>query len=117
MLGGQVLARVKGIIETADDGLFNFGAAPMILHEAGGLASDELRTWVDNTGNFSCQGRLLSFQDGNVRLMKNNGRTSTVPVSRLSAGDLEFVERQASAQQAVMLQTAQSFGVMPWMAN
>jgi SLA1 homology domain 1, SHD1 len=57
-----------------------------------------MRTWVDNTGRFSCEGRLVRFMDGYVRLMKDNGHTTTVPVYRLSANDLSFVNRQASAQ-------------------
>jgi hypothetical protein len=85
-----------------------FGSSPSVLREAGGLASDEMRRWVDNTGNFSCHGRLVSFLDGQVRLMKDNGHTTTVPLARLSANDLRFVERQASAQQATVLQTAQA---------
>jgi hypothetical protein len=94
-----------------------FGAAPAVLHEAGGLASEEMREWVDNTGNFSVRARLVRFLDGQVRLLKENGRTTTVALSRLSAGDLEFVNRQASAQQATVLQTAQTMIIMPWMAN
>ena len=94
-----------------------FGAAPSVLNEAGGLASNEMRQWTDNSGSFSCQGRLLSVVDSQVKLLKDNGRTSTVPIARLSSGDLEFVQRQANAQQAVMFQTAQSLSAMPWMAN
>jgi len=78
-----------------------------VLHEAGGLASTEFRTWVDNTGNFSCEARLVRFIDGQVKLLKDNGRTTTVSLSRLSDVDVRFVERQASAQQATVLQTAQ----------
>jgi hypothetical protein len=75
-----------------------FGDFGMILDEPGGLSSDALRQWVDNTGRFTCQGRLLRIADGHVRLLKDNGRTTTVPFSRLSQGDRHFVERQASAQ-------------------
>jgi hypothetical protein len=78
------------------------------LHEAGGLASAEMREWVDNTGSNSCYGRLVKFLDGQVQLIKDNGRTTTVPLARLSSGDLEFVYRQASAQQAEEFQTAQA---------
>jgi hypothetical protein len=94
-----------------------FGSAPSVLHEAGGLASDEMRQWTDNTGNFSCHGRLVRFFDGQVRLLKDNGRTTTVPLSRLSTRDLEFVNRQASAQQAEVGKTVQSPVVMPSFAN
>jgi hypothetical protein len=80
--------------ETTDDDPF-FGTS--ILREPGGLASVELRTWVDNTGDYSCRGRLVRFMDGKVRILKDNGRTTTVPLVRLSAVDLEFINRQASA--------------------
>jgi hypothetical protein len=69
-----------------------------ILREDGGLASDVNREWVDNTGKYTTRGRLVSFLDGHVRLLKENGRTTTVPLTRLSQNDLEFVNRQASAQ-------------------
>jgi hypothetical protein len=102
--------------ETEDEGgLFEFGA---ILGEPGGLASGEMRQWVDNTGQYSVNGRLVRFLDGKVRLLKENGRTTTVPLSRLSQSDLEFVHRQASAQQAeVMGHTAQASTMLPLLAN
>jgi len=107
-------AETPGEEKKADD---IFGAAPQILQEAGGLASNEMRLWTDNTGGFSCQGRLLRFVDGKVRLLKDNGRTTTVPLSRLSASDLAFVERQANAQRASGLQTAHAMSALPWMSN
>jgi hypothetical protein len=94
-----------------------FGAAPSILHEAGGLASNEMRLWTDNTGSFTCHGRMIRFADGNVRLLKDNGHTTTVPLARLSTGDLEFVNRQASAQQAEVGKTAQAPTILPTLAN
>jgi hypothetical protein len=94
-----------------------FGSAPSVLHEAGGLASNEMRQWTDNTGSFSCRGRLVRFYEGQVRLLKENGRTTTVPLARLSTGDLEFVNRQASAQQAEVGKTAHSPAMMPILAN
>ena len=84
------------------------------LHEAGGLASSEMRTWVDNTGNFSCQARMIRLVDGQVRLLKDNGHTATLPLARLSTGDIRFVERQADAQQAAVFQTAQSVSALPF---
>jgi hypothetical protein len=102
-------------IESTKDDLF--GAAEQILREAGGLSSNEHRQWVDNTGNYSCQGRLVKFLDGKVQLLKENGRTTTVALARLSAADLEFVERQASAQQATDIQTAQTADTHTLSAN
>jgi hypothetical protein len=83
--------------EGEGEDIFDLGS---ILREPGGLASAELRTWVDNTGDYSCRGRLVRFMEGKVRILKDNGRTTTVPLARLSASDLEFVNRQASAHEA-----------------
>jgi SLA1 homology domain 1, SHD1 len=88
-----------------------------VLREAGGLASNEVRVWNDNTGKFSCHGRLIQFRNGHVRLIKDNGRTTTVPLARLSNRDLEFVNRQAAAQQAEVGKTAHAPAVLPGFAN
>jgi hypothetical protein len=77
-----------------------FGNAGSILSQPGGLASLELRQWNDNTGQHSCRGRMIKMLDGKVQLLKDNGRTSTVPFSRLSSDDLAFVHRQASAKRS-----------------
>jgi hypothetical protein len=103
--------------ESTDDTDDIFGASRGILREPGGLASHELRLWIDNTGNYSTRGRLISLLEGHVRLLKENGRTTTVPLSRLSVGDLEFVHRQASARQAEAYQTAQTLVPVPELAN
>jgi len=94
-----------------------FGRSRDILRQPGGLASTEMRTWVDNTGNYSCRGRIVRFLDGHVRLLKDNGRTTTVPLHRLSRSDLEFVYRQARAQQREGIQTVQLPVVMPPLDN
>lgn len=91
----------------ADDDFF--GSLERVLGEPGGLASSQLRRWVDDSGNYSCRGRLIRVLDGKVKLMKDNGRTTTVPLGRLSQRDLDFVHRQASAQQSQTVdQTAQA---------
>ena len=77
-----------------------FGNAGSILSQPGGLASVELRQWNDNTGHHSCRGRMIKMLDGKVQLLKDNGRTSTVPFSRLSSDDMAFVHRQASAKRS-----------------
>jgi len=77
-----------------------FGKSQSILEMPGGLASHELRRWVDDTGMFSCRGRLVRVLDGKVQLLKDTGRTTTVPMNRLSQSDFQFVTRQASAQKA-----------------
>ena len=52
------------------------------------------RTWVDNTGRYSVQGRLLLIRDNAVQIMKSNGRTTTVPFDRLSSNDRKYVSVQ-----------------------
>lgn len=100
--------------ESTDD---IFGAMERILHEAGGLASNEMRVWVDNTGSYSVNARLIRFANGHVQLLKENGRTTTVPLNRLSGSDLRFVNRQTNAQRATTMQTAQVSATMPGLAN
>ena len=51
-----------------------------------------MRGWNDNTGTFAVQGRLIAIFDNHVRLLKDNGRTTTVPVRRLSKEDRAYVE-------------------------
>jgi hypothetical protein len=55
------------------------------------LASADLRVWIDNTGGFSTEGRLTEIGDDFVRLTKTNGRTCTVPMSRLCPADTVYV--------------------------
>jgi hypothetical protein len=79
-----------------------------VLEQPGGFDSLSLRHWVDSTGSYTVDARLVAVGEGNVRLLKANGRTTTVPFSRLSNEDLEFVNAQASARSAQdMTRTAQ----------
>jgi hypothetical protein len=55
-----------------------------------------MRNWVDNTGTFSVQGKLIAILDGKVRLLKDNGRTTTVPLRRLSQSDVDYVQAVAT---------------------
>jgi len=52
-----------------------------------------LRQWTDNSGQYQVQGRLILIMDGKVRLLKETGRTTTVPLDRLSTADRAYVER------------------------
>jgi hypothetical protein len=56
-----------------------------------------LRLWTDDSGLFQVQGRLIAILDGKVRILKTTGRTTTVPLARLSRADRAYVE-QVSAQ-------------------
>ena len=51
-----------------------------------------MRQWVDDSGTFRVQGRLILILEGKVRLLKETGRTTTVPLQRLSEADRAYVE-------------------------
>ena len=50
-----------------------------------------MRQWVDHSGTFRVQGRLILILEGKVRLLKETGRTTTVPMERLSDADQRYV--------------------------
>ncbi|TVS14282.1 MAG: hypothetical protein EA424_19975, partial [Planctomycetaceae bacterium] len=52
-----------------------------------------MRNWVDNTGHFEVEARLVVIMDESVRLLKDNGRTTTVPMYRLSQQDQQYVQQ------------------------
>jgi len=54
----------------------------------------EVRVWTDNTGHYRTVGRLVKISPTHVRLLKDNGRFSTVAKDRLSQADLAYVEKQ-----------------------
>jgi hypothetical protein len=52
-----------------------------------------MRTWTDSTGTFEIVGRVHDISVGSVRLLKENGRFTTVPMHRLSAADQDYVDQ------------------------
>ena len=57
----------------------------------GQTSRDGMRVWTDNTGGYQTVGRLVVIAKTHVRLLKDNGRYSTVPLTRLSERDVEYV--------------------------
>ena len=55
----------------------------------------ELRVWTDVTGKHQVTAQLFEKLDGKVRLLKTNGRFSTVSLSKLSVGDREYLAESA----------------------
>ena len=55
------------------------------------VVTNDVRSWVDNTGLYKVRGRVSSITDSHVRLIKENGRYSTVPLRRLSPSDYRHV--------------------------
>ncbi len=56
-------------------------------------APNALRVWTDDTGNYRVNARLVSVGETTVRLLKDTGKYTTVPMGRLSRIDLDFVLR------------------------
>ncbi|MDG2222327.1 MAG: SHD1 domain-containing protein [Rubripirellula sp.] len=61
-------------------------------HRVVSLDDTRSRTWIDNTGQFSTNGRLIEIQANTVRLLKDNGRTCTVSHERLCSADAVYVQ-------------------------
>lgn len=59
-------------------------------------APSAFRTWRDSTGKFSVGATLVEKTKTHVVPRKRDGSTVTVPITTLSAADVEFVRRQAS---------------------
>ena len=60
----------------------------------GGLASKEFKTWVDDTGAYSIEGRLVKITDEAAHILTAAGYTAIVPMGRLSVNDRDFVAMQ-----------------------
>jgi len=56
------------------------------------LQETSARVWIDNTSSFRTEGRLIEIYDGFVRLRKTNGKTCSVPMSRLCDADRAYVD-------------------------
>ena len=57
---------------------------------------DGMRVWIDNTGKYRVHARLISVGNNSVLLLKDSGKYTTVPFSRLSMADLAFVRSQST---------------------
>ncbi|HUP80950.1 MAG TPA: SHD1 domain-containing protein, partial [Pirellula sp.] len=56
----------------------------------------EFRQWIDNSGAYQVKARLAVIYVDKVKLMKENGKFTTVPLSRLSDADFGYVSWVAS---------------------
>jgi len=63
-------------------------------------AARQFRTWTDNTGKHHTRARILVMLEGKIRLLMESGRTTTVPLKRLSKDDLKFVENYVRTLEA-----------------
>ncbi len=74
------------------DALFGVSA----FTPATGFQGAEYRLWVDNSGAYQVKARLAVIYSDKVKLLKENGKFSTVPLSRLSEADFGYVSWVAS---------------------
>ncbi len=51
----------------------------------------DYREWIDNTGDYSVHARLAVIFPDRIRLIKENGKFTTVPMSRLCEADRDYV--------------------------
>ncbi len=58
------------------------------------------RTWTDSTGTYSTEAEYAGLtKDGQVKLLKANGKTVLVPLKKLSESDQKYVDSVVSDQQ------------------
>lgn len=55
------------------------------------------RVWTDSTGSYRVVAKLVSVQNGVAKLLKENGRYTSVPIERLSDEDAALAERWAAS--------------------
>ncbi len=58
----------------------------------------ELRTWTSDTGKFTIEATFGGLEDGKVKLLKQDGTTTLVPLEKLSEADQELAHQLASAE-------------------
>jgi len=53
----------------------------------------KIRTWTDRSGTFKVEAQFLGLSDGKIQLHKLNGVKISVPLSKMSVEDVQFVEK------------------------
>ncbi len=84
-------AKVKESVDDLD-ALFGVGAHTPSSEFKGA----EFRQWIDNSGTYRVKARLVVIYVDRIKLLKENGKISTVPLSRLSDADFGYVSWVAS---------------------
>jgi hypothetical protein len=54
----------------------------------------KIRTWTDRSGSFKVEAQFIDFHNGKLRLHKLNGVKIDVPVEKMCAEDIRWVENQ-----------------------
>ncbi len=80
----------------------------------------EYRQWVDNSGAYQVKARLAVIYVDKIKLLKDNGKFTTVSLSRLSDADFGYVSWVASnltGEQTARMVKTESKGVEPDMSR
>ena len=60
-------------------------------------AQAETRTWTDKSGKHKTKAELVSFNDSTVTLKRNDGKKLTLPLSKLSKADRDFLKNSKTS--------------------
>ncbi len=70
--------------------------------QGAGVVGAEVRTWTDAAGKFSIEAVFVKAVSGSVVLKKDNGKTITVTIAKLSASDQGWIRARAGGAAAVL---------------
>lgn len=59
----------------------------------------KIRTWTDRSGSFKVEAQFIDFHNGKLRLHKLNGVKIDVPVEKMCADDIRWVENHTKRQE------------------
>ena len=90
----QMLPELRKTIGFAEYLALKSKPAPRTEHET--KAETGFRMWRDLTGKFSVEATLVEKTESNVVLQKKDGTTINVPITKLSAADVEYLNRRPS---------------------
>ena len=60
---------------------------------------EQLRTWIDRSGQHRTEASFVESKDGKVTLKKKDGATISVPLENLCKADQEYVQQHAAGRQ------------------
>jgi hypothetical protein len=70
--------------------------------------TSELRTFADATGKFSVKAKVVRITESQVTLLTDAGKAVTLPLSKLSQADQEFLRSQAEEKDRLKASSARS---------
>jgi hypothetical protein len=99
---------ITGIFGTWENDLISIGLAPTALWDASPSSAGiqpataaeappaaDFRMFTSADGNFTLEAKLLGVENGAARLERRDGSTITVPLSKLSQADVEYLREKA----------------------